>query len=351
MCSWRTIPCSITELCLDHTLPSGQSFRWKKNGDNDWVGVLGCSVYLLNQTSTQLRYKVFGKESETKSGGLESLSGRRSTTKTKAKAAKINGVVSPSPPADHDTVLKDYFQLTVCLHKLYSTWSDVDDNFKAVAQRFPGVRILRQDPVENLLSFICSSNNNISRISGMVENLCVHFGEPIVEVSGQMYYSVPSVDKLALPGVEDTLRKLGFGYRAGFIVKSCQTILENDPGWLVGLRTRPYQEAREQLMTLPGVGPKVADCVCLMSLDKPGALPVDTHVWQITATNYLKQLNNTKSLTPTVYTQIGDFYRTRFGEYAGWAHSVLFTADLRPNKNKETEQVGDGVAKKKKKLK
>jgi N-glycosylase/DNA lyase len=294
---------------------------------------------------------VFGSSPESQESlKVKPTKNGRKTKINGSKTSHSNGncIDSAGVSKDHDLILNDYFQLAVNLKELYSTWSEVDDNFKSVAEKFPGVRILRQDPVENLLSFICSSNNNISRISGMVENLCVHFGEPVTEVDGQMHYAVPSIEKLAQPGVEETLRKLGFGYRARFIVKSCQKMLEKEPGWLVGLRERPYEEAKEELMGLPGVGPKVADCVCLMSLDKMGALPVDTHVWQITASKYLKHLNRTKSLTPTVYSEIGDFYRKRFGDYAGWAHSVLFTADLKPNKNKDTEQIG---AEKKKKRK
>ena len=84
-----------------------------------------------------------------------------------------------------------------------------------------------------------------------------------------------------------------------------------------------------ELTGLPGVGAKVADCVCLMSLDQHEAIPVDTHVWQIASRTYLPELSKTKTLTERTYRQIGDFFRDLFGDYAGWAHSVLFTADLR----------------------
>ena len=82
-------------------------------------------------------------------------------------------------PGLYEEILRDYFQLNVSLVKLYQQWGKVDENFKEVASEFPGIRILRQDPTETLFSFICSSNNHISRISGMIERMCETFGNPL----------------------------------------------------------------------------------------------------------------------------------------------------------------------------
>ncbi|XP_013774934.1 N-glycosylase/DNA lyase-like [Limulus polyphemus] len=236
-------------------------------------------------------------------------------------------------------ILSDYFQLSINLDKLYNQWTTVDENFGKVAKHFPGVRILRQDPTENLVSFICSSNNNIARITSMVEKLCQKYGSKLLEVNGRMFYNFPSLEALAGETVEQELRKLGFGYRAKYISETAKHITLNlSPEWLESLRKVPYEEARTALMQLPGVGAKVADCVCLMSLDKPGAIPIDTHVWQITVRDYLHHLKATKSLTDKVYSQVGNFFRERFGEYAGWAHSVLFSADLKKFKEKKTSK-------------
>jgi len=100
--------------------------------------------------------------------------------------------------------------------------------------------------------------------------------------------------------------------------------------WLMKLRQKSLTEVQAELITLYGVGRKVADCVALFSLDKLDAVPIDTHVWQIACRDYaslLPALTN-KSLNKRVYTQVGDFFRGRFGALAGWAQSVLFTADL-----------------------
>ena len=106
------------------------------------------------------------------------------------------------------------------LEVLYQTWAASDPLFAEVAEKYPGVRILRQDPVENVFSFICSANNHISRISSMVESLCTEWGESLACYEGKEYFAFPPIEKLAEEGVEARLRELGFGYRAKYIQQS-----------------------------------------------------------------------------------------------------------------------------------
>ena len=184
---------------------------------------------------------------------------------------------------DTPALIHDYFNLPIRLGELYQIWSSRDPNFQKKAAVFAGVRILRQDPWENVVSFICSSNNNISRISQMVNNLCLTWG-PLLgtldddDGNSSVYHDFPTPMALAEPGVEQKLRELGFGYRAKYIAKAAKMIVDERPeGWLDSLRTTSYRDAHTALLEIPGVGPKVADCVALMSLDKAGAVPVDTH--------------------------------------------------------------------------
>lgn len=224
---------------------------------------------------------------------------------------------------DTEDLLRDYFNLSVNLESLYKHWSSVDPNFLKKSAAFSGIRILRQDPWENVVSFICSSNNNISRISQMVNNLCTHFGPHIATIDSIPYHGFPEPSALAVPGIEQRLRQLGFGYRAKYIANAAALIANEKPeGWLDSLRLVSYREAHDALLELPGVGPKVADCVCLMSLDKPGALPVDTHVWQIAQRDYRFKGMKGKTLNKATYDAIGDHFRALWGEEAGWAHSV-----------------------------
>jgi N-glycosylase/DNA lyase len=149
--------------------------------------------------------------------------------------------------------------------------------------------------------------------------------------------------------VESHLRELRFGYRAKYIAETARIIAKERPrGWLLGLRNPnsqawgneekattnqipvSYKEAHEQLVELSGVGPKVADCVCLMGLGWGEAVPIDTHVWQIAVRDYKFGKNSkTKTMNKAMYDSVGDHFRALWGKQAGWAHSVLFTADLR----------------------
>jgi hypothetical protein len=99
--------------------------------------------------------------------------------------------------------------------------------------------------------------------------------------------------------------------------------------WLLGLRQLPYEDVRDKLLQLMGVGRKVADCVALFSLDKTDAVPVDTHVWDITQSLYAQHLQKTtKSLTPKMYDEIRGVWRQTFGSHSGWAQAILFAGEL-----------------------
>lgn len=146
--------------------------------------------------------------------------------------------------------------------------------------------------------------------------------------------------------MEAHLRELGFGYRAKYIAETARMVAKEKPdNWLETLRNpahpgfdtpqvpdeqhATYKEAQEQLLSLKGVGPKVADCVCLMGLGWGESVPVDTHVWQIAQRDYKFGKSKAKTFNKAMYDAVGDHFRALWGDYAGWAHSVLFTADLK----------------------
>ncbi|XP_059359019.1 N-glycosylase/DNA lyase [Carassius carassius] len=338
--AWRSLSCPRSELRLDLTLGCGQTFRWRETGDGHWTGVMRGKVWTLTQTEDTLWYYVYshqinpGTENKQKwkVEEEEQLLGKMSKRKTDMKQDEAGFcTVMSDPDNKEEELLRDYFQLGVKLGDLYRDWSTVDPHFKHTADIFKGVRLLRQDPVECLFSFICSSNNHISRIQGMVDRLCQTLGALLFKLDDVAYHDFPPLQALTDPSVEMHLRDLGFGYRARFLQQSSQIIVNShDPDWLLSLRSAPYLQARDSLRALPGVGLKVADCVCLMSLDKFEALPVDTHVWQIAKRDYcFAGGSSQKTLTDRVYKEIGDFFRKLWGPYAGWAHSVLFCADLK----------------------
>ncbi|NXO61843.1 OGG1 lyase, partial [Phainopepla nitens] len=271
-----------------------------------WTGVLGGRVWTLRQDGDGLWYTVYGEEDEHEEEERDGCP---------AKAAKLDA-------AETDRILRDYFQLDVGLSALYRAWGAADPQFRKVAGDFPGVRVLRQDPVECLFSFICTSNNHISRITAMIERLCQAFGRRLCCLDSRPFHAFPTLSALTGADAEARLRALGFGYRAKFVSGSARAIAEGlGAEGLCQLRTAPYAEARRVLCALPGVGAKVADCVCLLSLDKAEAVPVDTHVWHIARQRYGVALGG-KSLTPRAYQEIGDFFRGLWGPRAGWAQAV-----------------------------
>lgn len=144
-------------------------------------------------------------------------------------------------------------------------------------------------------------------------------------IDDDTYYSFPTVEQLAQSGVEEKLRENGFGYRSKYISKSASFIMEQGgEKWLKQLKNEDYSTAKKQLTQLTGVGAKVADCICLMSLGHLSAIPVDTHIFQIAANLYMPHLlkNKTKTVTEKTYNEIGDHFRTLYGPLAGWAHTV-----------------------------
>ena len=330
--SWRPLRgMTRAELRLRHTLPTGQSFRWRSRGDegSDYVGVIGRRVVRARERRDGddgvVEYKVYCRPS--------------------------NETVE-----DDERVIREYFNADVELKALYETFSKADGRFRALASRIDGARTLRQDPSECLFSFICSSNNHISRIHGMVGKMCSRYGDALpvtmddvarddvvkIEAAAEeetpttTFHAFPSVAQVIERATEEELRALGFGYRAKFIVGAAETLarvareLETTPdAYLRRLRDEtPYLDAHAALLALPGVGPKVSACVCLFSLDKHQAIPVDTHVWQFAVEHYAPELRDAKSVTPKIMRAVERRMEDVFGPYAGWAHNALFIAEL-----------------------
>ncbi|KAK9270561.1 hypothetical protein L1049_026142 [Liquidambar formosana] len=207
--------------------------------------------------------------------------------------------------ANARSVLLDFLNVGISLSDLWEAFSASDPRFAELARHLGGARVLRQDPLECLIQFLCSSNNNIGRITRMVDFVS-SLGNHLGTVEGFEFHEFPSLERLSLV-LEGELRDAGFGYsRAKYIIGTVNA-LQSKPGggteWLASLRELDLQEAIDALSTLPGVGPKVAACIALFSLDQHHAIPVDTHVWQI-ATRYLIPELAGARLTPKLCSRV-----------------------------------------------
>lgn len=330
------IKCSTRQLNLDVTLTCGQAFRWKKH-HSEWISTFAGRVWCLRQDDDgNLHYRVLNDVNN----GLCSPNVDNSHTVPRSRKRKRADNQSVSP-RESEEILKDYFQLGVDLEGLYTEWCHADPTFKATANYLPGIRVLRQEPLEALMAFICSSNNNITRISSMVEKLCTMYGTKLLESKEGSFYAFPTAAQMDREGVEAELRAAGFGYRAKYVHGTAKALAARDPMWLQSLRSASYAEAHCQLIEFPGVGAKVADCVCLMALDKAEAVPIDVHVWRMATRHYLPHLRSLKNLSAVAYKEIGDHFRERFGPYAGWAQSVLFTSDLKKHTKGSSSESAD----------
>ena len=223
-----------------------------------------------------------------------------------------------SEPEDEETMspkLWDYFGLDADLTSIYGDLA-ADDRLRGAVDRYHGMRILRQEPWECLVGFICSANSNIKRISANMEDLADAFGQRL-SMDGTVMRTFPSADRLAEAG-EGRLQQMRLGYRAKYLAATSRMIADGGLD-LLKLRQTPYDQALDALTGLPGVGDKVANCVLLFSLDKPEAFPVDVWVrraldeWYLSGTG--EKLSN---LRMRIWAQ------EHFGRYAGYANQYLF---------------------------
>lgn len=227
--------------------------------------------------------------------------------------------------------LYQYFQLSVSISDLYREWSSQCDRLKRIAMCIPGQRLIDQDPWECLVSFLCSSNNNIPRITKMLQAIRQEYGEEICTYKGETFYSFPNLKTLHEKATEADLRaRCGMGYRAKYLIGSMNILVSmGGEQYLQKLRKLDDPDlVQERLMAFPGVGRKVADCIALFSLKCVNAIPVDVHVWKIARRDYGAAEATTKTLTPTAYNNISNIFRERFPTHSGWAHSLLFVAEL-----------------------
>ena len=197
-----------------------------------------------------------------------------------------------------------------------------DNVMKKAISNFPGMRILRQDPFQCYISFIVSSNSNIPNIQTRLQKLSQRFGEKKM-IDGMEFFLFPKPEKLANASITD-IAKCGLGYRTKYVKKASIAV---DKGMInfSSLKKLDYQEARDSLCQVFGIGKKVADCILLFSLDKLEAVPLDRWVLRILQKYYSKEFQiTTKTITEKTYDDLHDKIVDHFGKYAGYGQQFLF---------------------------
>lgn len=185
---------------------------------------------------------------------------------------------------------KDYFDLEND-YGAYIEKANPNDAYLNRAIAFgSGMRILRQDLWEMIVSFLISQQNNIVRIRRCISNICGKYGEKREAEDGVIYYTFPQPEALAgLP--EDALKECNLGYRSKYVVRAARSVVTGEFD-LEAVGGMSYRKAKEELLKLFGVGEKVADCICLFGLHHLQAFPMDTHIKQAMAEHYKRGFPN-----------------------------------------------------------
>ena len=255
---------NVTSLDLGETLDCGQSFRWRDNGDGSFTGVAYEKLVTVSMQNGDLHIK--------------------NTTKQ-----------------DFEKIWRNYFDLDLDYDSIRSSIGEIHPVLKEASAYAPGIRILRQEPWEALCTFIISQNNNIKRIKGIVDRLCVSFGNKIGDTD---FYTFPKPEILA-ELTPDDLAPLRAGFRNKYIIDASRKVASGEVD-LEKCRNVPYDEARAELCKIKGVGNKVADCTLLFGMHRIEAFPID--VWMRRAM---------EKLFPNMTGE-------DFGEYAGIAQQYIF---------------------------
>ncbi len=270
----RFIKFSSEDFNAKQIFECGQCFRWNPVGENSYIGVANGQVLKVSQTGEDIIFENINQN-------------------------------------EFDSLWNDYFDLKKDYKKAKKLLSDGGVMDEAISFG-GGIRILKQDPWETLLSFIISSNNNIPRIKKIIETFCRLFGKPILAFS-DTYYSFPEPSELF--GIEKgDLAPLCAGYRDEYLIDAIKKITSGEIN-LDEIHDLDYVSLKSELMKIKGVGPKVADCIALFGFAKEEAFPVDVWVRRVLHTLYNKEYTAKEA---------AEFAKERFGKNAGIAQQYLF---------------------------
>lgn len=264
-----------------HIFDCGQCFRWNIEKDESYTGVFGNNVLNVKKEENKIIFK---------------------------------GVCE----GNIKEVVEDYFDFNTNYEEIKEKLASVDDYLKQSIEFGNGIRILNQDLWETIISFIISANNNIPRIKGIIERISKKYGKKI-EWSGKEYYTFPTCEQLSDATVED-LRALGLGFRDKRVYETTKIFVNKEITIQELIEEQDVNTLREKLLTLPGVGPKVADCIMLFGLKRFEVFPIDVWVRRVMNDLYIKNEDETKVKN----TEIEKLAVEKYANLAGLAQQYLF---------------------------
>ena len=260
----------------------GQCFRWNENVDGSYTGIVAHNVIKVWKEDNKIYFKSNGED-------------------------------------DLEKLIIYYFDLDRDYKKIKEKLSKIDENMKTAVSYGKGIRILNQDLWETIISFIISANNNIPRIKGIIERMSKKYGDEIV-FEKEKYYTFPTAKKLSKASVED-LRSLGLGFRDIRVYETTKLINEKIIDLDKLKNEKDFEKVKETLLSMPGVGPKVADCILLFSsLKRWEAFPIDVWVRRVMNELYIHNEDEQKVKKQ----EIEKIANEKFGNLAGIAQQYLF---------------------------
>lgn len=261
---------------INHIFDCGQCFRWNREEDGSYTGVVKNRVINVEQDGSKI---IFNNVTEN----------------------------------DYEDIIKNYFDLDTDYLKIKST-VNTDSIMDEAIQFGEGIRILNQDEWETMISFMISANNRIPMIKKVIENLSTSYGEYICSYRGRDYYSFPTAERLSEVPVEK-IQECKAGFRAPRIKEAAERFLK-ERDIVYNIKNTSYDEGLEYLKTYKGIGDKVANCILLFSMRQFDTFPVDVWVRRVMQTLYVDK--NTKDK------EIRKFAEDKFGNYSGYAQQYLF---------------------------
>lgn len=267
----------VSDFDPKHIFECGQCFRWKDQGDGSYTGVAKGRVINVSREGDTIYLKNTNLE-------------------------------------DFNNIWKDYFDLDTDYSKIKNELRNMDEYLEKATEFGWGIRLLRQDPWEMIISFIISSNNRIPMIQKAIKNLSREYGTYIGSYEGEDYYDFPTPQQLSKASIEE-IRACSTGFRDKYIKFTTEEVIKNNDD-VYSYRNLSTEDCIKELLKFNGIGPKVGDCIALFGMQKYDTFPVDVWVKRVMQEFYVE---DDMSLP-----KIRKYAIDKFGDLSGFAQQYLF---------------------------